>query len=138
MPSLAGEPAVIPRPDSVRIFFDSLAAQDFPRLASAFSDDVQLRALLPGEFREWDGAERVTATFRRWFGNTEEYEFVDATVDAANSRLHLRWRAHLRAGRLGDGWFVVDQEAYIDTDADDRICELSLLCSGYVADPDEA
>ena len=65
MPSLAGEPAVIPRPDSVRIFFDSLAAQDFPRLASAFSDDVHLRALLPGEFREWDGAERVTATFKR-------------------------------------------------------------------------
>jgi SnoaL-like domain len=138
VPSLAGEPAVIPRPDGVRIFFDSLAAQDFPRLASAFSDDAHLRALLPGEFREWDGAERVAATFKRWFGNTEEYEFVDATVDVVGARLHLRWRAHLRAERLGDGWFVVDQEAYIDTDADDRICELSLLCSGYLPDRDEA
>jgi hypothetical protein len=136
--SLAGEPGVTPRSESVRNFLDSLAAQDFPRLASAFSDDVHLRALLPGEFREWDGAERVTATFMRWFGTTEEYEFANATVDAVGSRLHLRWRAHLRAERLGEGWFVVDQEAYIDTDADDRICQLSLLCSGYVADRDEA
>ena len=138
MAFVAGEPVVIPRPESVRIFLDSLAAQDFPRLATAFSDDVQLRALLPGEFREWDGAERVTATFRRWFGTTEEYEFVDATVDAANSRLHLRWRVHLRAERLGEGWFVLEQEAYIDTDADDRIRSLSLLCSGYVPDRGEA
>ena len=138
MPSVAGEAAVIPRPECVRIFFDSLAAQDFERLACALSDDVHLRALLPGEFREWDGAERVTATFRRWFGNTDEYEFVDATVDAASSRLHLRWRAHLRAERLGEGWFLVEQEAYIDTDTDDRIRHLSLLCSGYLADPDEA
>ena len=130
----ADEPVVTPRPEGVRIFLDSLAAQDFPRLASALSDDAHLRALLPGEFRAWDGAERVTATFERWLGNTEEYELVDATVDAVGARLHLRWRAHLRAERLGDGWFVVDQEAYIDTDADDRICQLSLLCSGYVAD----
>jgi hypothetical protein len=136
--SVAGEPVVIPRPESVRIFFDSLAAQDFPRLATAFSNDVHLRALLPGEFREWDGAERVTATFRRWFGTTDEYELVDATVDAANSRLHLRWRAHLRAERLGEGWFVLEQEAYIDTDADDRIRHLSLLCSGYLPDRGEA
>ena len=135
---LAGEPLVTPRPRGVRIFLDSLAAQDFPRLTSALSDDVRLRALLPGEFREWDGAERVTATFKRWLGNTEEYELVDATVDAVGARLHLRWRAHLRAERLGEGWFVVDQEAYIDTDADDRICQLSLLCSGYVADRGEA
>jgi hypothetical protein len=136
--SLAGEPVVTPCPESVRVFLDSLAAQDFPRLASALSADVHLRALLPGEFREWDGAERVTATFKRWFGNTEEFEFVDATVDAVGSRLHLRWRAHLRAERLGEGWFVVDQEAYIDTDVDDRIRHLSLLCSGYLADPGEA
>ena len=134
MAFLAGEPVVIPRPEGVRIFLDSLAAQDFPRLATAFSSDVHLRALLPGEFREWDGAARVTATFKRWLGNTEEYELVEATVDAVGARLHLRWRAHLRAERLGEGWFVVDQEAYVDTDADDRISQLSLLCSGYVAD----
>ena len=138
MTSLAGEPAVIPRPESVRIFLDSLAAQDFPRPASALSADVHLRALLPGEFREWDGADRVTSTFKRWFGNTEEYEFVDATVNVVSARLHLRWRTRLRAERLGDGWFVVEQEAYIDTDADDRICHLSLLCSGYLADRGEA
>lgn len=138
MTSLAGEPAVIPRPDSVRIFFDSLAAQDFPRLASAFSDDVRLRALLPGEFREWDGADRVVKTFMRWLGETDEFEFVDTAVGVVGARLHLRWRVRLRAERLGDGWFVVEQEAYVDTDADDRIRQLSLLCSGYLADLGDA
>ena len=138
MTSLAGEPVVTPRPESVRIFLDSLAAQDFERLASTLSADVHLRALLSADFKEWNGAERVTATFKRWFGDTEGYEFVDATVDVVGARLHLRWRAHLRAERLGAGWFVVDQQAYIDTDADDQICRLSLLCSGYVADRDEA
>jgi hypothetical protein len=132
--TLAGEPEANPRPDSVRIFFDSLAAQDFPRLASAFSDDVHLRALLPGEFKEWHGAERVAATFRRWLDKTEEFELVDATVDVVGTRLHLRWRARLRAERIGEGWFVVEQEAYVDTDADDRIRHLSLLCSGYLAE----
>jgi hypothetical protein len=136
--SLAGEPVVTPRAESVRIFLDSLAAQDFPRLASVLSADVHLRALLPGEFREWDGAERVTATFKRWFGNTDEYEFVDATVNVVGARLHLRWRTRLRAERLGEGWFVVEQEAYVDTDPDDLIQNLSLLCSGYLADRGEA
>jgi hypothetical protein len=131
---LAGEPAVIPRPDSVGIFLDSLAAQDFERLASALSVDVHLRALLPGEFREWEGVERVTATFMRWLGNTDEFEFVDPTVDVVGSRLHLRWRARLRAERLGKGWYVVEQEAYVDTGPDDLIQHLSLLCSGYLAD----
>ena len=134
MTSLAGEPAVIPRPDSVGIFLDSLAAQDFERLASAFSVDVQLRALLPGEFKEWAGVERVTATFKRWLDNTDEFELVDATVGIVGSRLHLRWRARLRAERLGNGWFVVEQEAYVDTGPDDLIQHLSLLCSGYLAD----
>ena len=47
--------------------------------------------------------------------------------------------SHLRAGLalrcltegLGDGWHVIEQQAYADTDDTDRIQHLSLLCSGY-------
>ena len=30
------------------------------------------------------------------------------------------------------GWFLVEQIAYLDTDDEDRIRHLSLLCSGYL------
>jgi hypothetical protein len=132
--SLADEPLLSPRARVARVFLDCLAGQDFERLTSAFTDDVHLRALLPADVKEWEGVERVKATFVRWFGNTEEFELVDAAVGEVGSRLHVRWRARLRAERLGEGWFIVEQQAYVDTDDEDRIRHLSLLCSGYLAE----
>jgi hypothetical protein len=115
-------------------FLEGLAAQDFERLASALSEDVHLRALAPMGLKEWDGADQVKATFTAWFGDVDEFELVDATVGAVGPRLHLRWRVRVQAERLGDGWFVVEQQAYADTDHDRRIRSLSLLCSGYCAE----
>jgi hypothetical protein len=115
-------------------FLAALAAQDFPRVASVFSDDVHLRALLPGGLHEWDGPAKLEAAFTRWFGNTEAFEVVDTEVGRIGPRLCLRWRVRLQAERLGPGWWVVEQEAYGDFD-DDRVCALSLLCSGYLAEP---
>jgi len=77
------------------------------------------------------GARRDRATFARWFGDTDEFDLVEAVVGEVGARLHLRWRARLRAARLGDGWFVVEQQVYADTTADGRIARMSLLCSGY-------
>jgi hypothetical protein len=104
--------------DVARRFLDSLAAQDFEALAADLSDDVRLRALLPGDTKEWEGPDRVKATFIRWFG----------------PRLHMSWQARVRADRLGDGWFRVEQQAYADTDEHDRIEHLWLACSGYLAE----
>jgi SnoaL-like domain len=115
-------------------FLEALAVQDFPRLASVFSDDVHLRALLPGGLYEWDGTARLEATFARWFGDTEAFEVVDTQVGTIGPRLCLRWRVRLQAERLGPGWWVAEQEAYGDLN-DDRLTELSLLCSGYLAEP---
>lgn len=112
-------------------FLDGLAAQNFDRLASAVRDDVHLSALLPRGFMEWDGAGAVKAAFTRWFGDVDRFEFIDATAGEVGPRLHLRWRVRVQAERLGAGWFVVEQQAYADTDAADRIQRLSLLCSGY-------
>src|SRR5690242_4027556 len=98
-----------------RRFLDCLAAQDFEKLATNFADDVRLRALLPGDTLEWEGAERVTRVFLRWFGNTLGFEVVDTTLDDLGPRLHVSWCARVRAERLGDGWFRVEQQAYVDT-----------------------
>jgi hypothetical protein len=120
--------------DVARRFLESLAVQDFEALGADLSDDVRLRALLPGDTKEWHGPEKVKATFARWFGNTLEFELVHRAVDDLGPRLHMSWLARVRAERLGDGWFRVEQHAYVDTDEHDRIRHLWLACSGYLAE----
>jgi hypothetical protein len=88
--------------------------------------------------KECDGADQVKATFTAWFGDVDEFELVDATVAKVGPRLHMRWRVRVKAERLGEGWFVVEQQAYADTDHDRRIRSLSLLCSGYCAEKTNA
>jgi hypothetical protein len=112
-------------------FLQALAAQDFASLALALRDDVRLRALLPGGFHEWAGAARVTAKFAQWLGDTEQFSLVESAAGEIGGRLYLRWRARLRAERLGDGPFLVEQHAYADLDDAGRVSDIWLACSGY-------
>jgi hypothetical protein len=112
-------------------FLEGLAAQDFARLGAALTADARLRALLPGGLREWAGGEAIAGAFARWFGDTEDFELVEAAVGEVGGRLHLQWRLRLRAERLRPGWYIVEQQAYADTDEGGRIARLDLLCSGY-------
>jgi hypothetical protein len=134
MTSTADQQGAKARAGVARQFLDCLAVQDFESLAASLSDDVRLRALLPGDTKEWEGPDRVKATFVRWFGNTEGFELIGTAVDDLGSRVHLSWQARVRAERLGDGWFRVEQHAYAETDGHNRIEHLWLTCSGYLAE----
>jgi hypothetical protein len=123
--------SVVPESTSAGKFLEGLAAQDFAELCGALAASACLRALLPSGLREWAGAEAIADRFARWFGDTEDFELVEATVGEVGGRLHLRWRLRLRAERLGSGWFTVEQQAYADTDDGGRIARLDLLCTGY-------
>src|SRR5579864_6818129 len=112
-------------------FLEGLAAQDFTQLGGALAADARLRALLPPGLREWTGAEAIAGQFAHWFGDTEDFELVEATVGEVGGRLHLHWRLRLQAERLGTGWFTVEQQVYADTDESGRIAGLDLLCTGY-------
>jgi ketosteroid isomerase-like protein len=112
-------------------FLEALAAQDFARLGDALTADARLRALLPGGLSEWAGAEAIAAQFACWFGDTEDFELVDAAIGEVGDRVHVHWRLRLRAERLGAGWFTVEQQAYAKTAAGGRIARLDLLCTGY-------
>ena len=92
---------------------------------------MRLRALLPSGLWEWTGVEAIAHRFARWFGETEEFQLVEAAGGEVGGRLHLHWRLRLRAERLGPGWFTVEQQAYADTDENGRIARLDLLCTGY-------
>jgi hypothetical protein len=133
--------AAVPRPDvplfSVAgTFLECLAGQDFPGLAATLDHDAHLVALVPSGLEAWHGAERISATFRRWFGDVSDFQLVDAIVGELGPRLHLRWRVRVRAERFGEGWFVVEQQVYADTGSDGRLATLSLLCSGFCPEND--
>lgn len=115
-----------------RTFLGGLVAQDFRAARDALAPQVHLRALLPAGLREWTGAEVVAGQLERWFGDTERFDPVEATIGEVGRRVHLRWRFRLHARRLGPGRFVVEQSAYADVEAGDGIVRLDLLCTGYL------
>jgi hypothetical protein len=132
-----GVAASVPQFALAGSFLEGLAAQDFAKLGGALAAGIRLRALLPSGPFEWTGAEAIADRFTRWFGGTEDFELIEATVGEIGGRLHLHWRLRLRAKRLGGGWFTVEQQAYADTDESGRIEALDLLCTGYRPEGDD-
>jgi hypothetical protein len=127
--------SVVPQCAAADAFLEGLAAQDFTQLGGALAADACMRALLPAGLWEWTGAEAISHRFARWFGDTEDFELVEATVGEVGGRLRLHWRLRLRAARLGPGWFTVEQQVYADTHPrtdGGRIAQLDLLCTGYL------
>ena len=116
------------------VFLEALASRDFDKLAETLASDVRFRAMLPPGPMNWEGAETVSSVFGSWFGDADEFELVDATVGEVGGRLHLAWRLRLRPAPfdIGDGWHVIEQQAYAD--ACDAIDALDLLCSGFHAE----
>ena len=114
-----------------RAFLDGLAAQDFSRVAATLDDDAHLSALLPRGLAEWDGPDHISAAFRRWFGEVDRFELVDAVIGEVGPRLHMRWRARVQAAERGEGWLVIEQQVYADAGPLGLLSRLSLLCSGF-------
>ncbi|MFP5256321.1 MAG: hypothetical protein ACLGI8_10790 [Acidimicrobiia bacterium] len=116
------------------VFLEALAARDYQLVAATLSADVRLRAMLPPGPMDWSGADEVAAVFTSWFGGAEGFELIDATVGEVGGRLHLSWRLRVRPAPfgIGDGWHVVEQQAYAD--AARTIDSIDLLCSGFRPD----
>jgi hypothetical protein len=122
----------VPELTVARSFLGGLVAQDFTAVGDALAPHVRLRALLPAGLREWTGADVVTDRFERWFGDTEQFDPLEATAGEVGGRAHLRWRFRLQARRLGTGCFVVEQSAYADVEEGAGLARLDLLCTGYL------
>jgi hypothetical protein len=116
------------------VFLEALANRDYRLLAGTLGPQVRFRAMLPPGPMDWEGADEVSGVFSSWFGDAEDFEVVDATVGEVGGRLHLSWRLRLRPAPfgIGEGWHVIEQQAYAD--AGDKIDSLDLLCSGFRAD----
>jgi hypothetical protein len=117
------------------VFLEALANRDYARMAATLGSGVRLRAMLPPGPMDWEGPDAVSGVFSSWFGGAEDFELVDATVGEVGGRLHLSWRLRLRPAPfgIGEGWHVIEQQAYAD--AGDTIESLDLLCSGFHREP---
>jgi hypothetical protein len=117
------------------VFLEALAARDYQQMVTTLSGAVRFRAMLPLGPMDWNGADEVAAVFTSWFGEAEDFELIDATVGEVGGRLHLSWRLRVRPAPfgIGDGWHVIEQQAYAD--ATETIDTLDLLCSGFRPDP---
>lgn len=117
------------------VFLEALTTRDYQQMASALSVGVRFRAMLPPGPMDWNGAEEVAGVFESWFSGAEDFELIDATVGEVGGRLHLSWRLRVRPAPfgIGDGWHVIEQQAYAD--ATETIDTLDLLCSGFRPDP---
>jgi hypothetical protein len=116
------------------VFLEALANRNYTRMAATLGPTVHFRAMLPPGPMDLDGPEAVADAFRSWFGKADDFELVDATVGEVGGRLHLSWRLRVRPAPfgIGDGWHVIEQQAYAD--ANETIEALDLLCSGFQAE----
>ena len=112
-------------------FLESLAAQDFDRLETLFTPQVRFRALVPPGVREGQTAGEATSWLRRWFGDADDLQVLQAAADLVFDRLYLCYR--LRSHDTANGWRVVEQQAYCDVQ-DGCIADMWLLCSGFRPD----
>ena len=98
------------------VFLEALANRDYDKMAQTLGPTVKFRAMLPPGPMDWEGPTDVADVFSSWFGTAEDFEVVDAEVGEVGGRLHLSWRLRVRPAPfgIGDGWHVIEQQAYAD------------------------
>ncbi|MGD0377506.1 MAG: hypothetical protein ABSB01_23335 [Streptosporangiaceae bacterium] len=70
--------SVVPQFARAGSLLEGLAGQDFAQLGSALAADARLRVLLPAGLRERTGAQVIADQFALWFGNTQDFDLVEA------------------------------------------------------------
>ena len=118
-----------PRWEIAGQFLDALARRDFPELESCLDTNVRFRALVPRGAIEANGAAQVVALFRRWFGEDDTFDVIDAAIGQMGPRVYLRWQVRTGAASDRSSFRLVEQHAFAT--ARDRIEALDLLCSGF-------
>jgi hypothetical protein len=132
--SVEDDPSPVARWSVGGVFLEAFANRDYRQMAATLSPDVRFRAMLLSGPSAWVGPAAVSKVFNSWFGEANDFELIDAAVGEVGGRLHLSWRVRVRPAPfgIGDGWHVIEQQAYAD--AGDTIRSLDLLCSGFHAE----
>jgi hypothetical protein len=115
-------------PVAARIAAD-IARRDPPRLSTALTETVRLRALLPRGPIEAHGRENVAALLCAFFADFDTVEVVESGGEPVGDKLLIHYRLHVsRAAELR----VCTQTA-VGKLVDGRLAVIDLLCSGFRA-----
>ena len=111
-------------------FARAIAAKDAAALRAVLSDAIDFQALTPGRhFQAATGTEvAVEIILGRWFAPARIDQLCSVAAGEVAGRGHVTYRLRVRAW---DGDYLVEQQAYYDTNGDGRIGWMRLLCSGY-------
>lgn len=110
-------------------FAAAVADRDLDRLGAEFTDDVRLRALLPGGPIETHGREQALASFHEWFGGYRSVALEEALGDEVGDRLLVHYRLGFESH---DGERTVLTQTWVGTvAADGRLSRVDVLCSGF-------
>src|SRR5215469_7533029 len=110
-------------------FLQALGTRDFEALQACLLQDVRFRAMVPRGPFELTGAAETAARFRRWFGDYDVFDVLDAAIGSVGPRLYLRWRLRTGYHDTPQDCSVIEQHVYMT--ANERIDALDLLCSGF-------
>jgi TusA-related sulfurtransferase len=114
--------------DRARQLVEAIAARDLGRIVGTLAPDVRFRYLIPPGPGEVVGADNAAAKYFDWFGDAAALEVLDVLVKPVSDRTSARYRFLLH--RDG-GWEVVEQQTFLDVDAEGQITSIDLLCSGF-------
>jgi hypothetical protein len=106
----------------------AIAAQDASAIAACFTDDAELRALIPPGLREQTGATDSAALVAGWFADSTELELVWSRAEDVGDRLHVSYR--FEGVEEGEP-YVVEHHVYCVVDEEGLIERADLLCSGF-------
>jgi SnoaL-like domain len=104
----------------------TVAERSWQRFAAAVTEDVRLRALLPGGPIQAHGRDDVVACFHGFFAAFDAVRLVASAGEAVGDRLLIHYRLHVTRGTDRR---VCTQTA-VCTLVDERLAVIDLLCSG--------
>ena len=111
----------------------ALARKDEAGIESSLAPKIRFRGLTPNE--GWEAhspSELGEILFAAWYEPKDEIVgVVSSEVHDVSDRVSFRYLFRVRNP---DGDFIVEQQGYATLDEDGRIGDISIVCSGFVAE----
>lgn len=105
----------------------AIADRALDRLGTQLTDEVRLRAILPGGAIEEHGRDEVLALFDHWFGGFDTVVLSDVAGDDVGDRVLVHYKLVFDP----DADRRVLTQTVVCTLHDGRVGRMDLVCSGF-------
>lgn len=109
----------------------AVADRALDRLGAHLTDEIRLRALLPGGSIEEHGKDAVLARFDDWFGSHDTVVLSDVAGDDVGDRVIVHYKLTFDP----DGDSRVLTQTVVCSVYDGLVGRMDLVCSGYRPTP---